>query len=142
MIISFCEIRKSVSSSFKKLKWSCSSTKMTDFEAIGEMEMIGVHHVISCLPFGQTCWLPGRVLFKLVGSFSCVEKPRDCLAACSKSESGCNSPSALIILVYNKAFPTPLPCHFPSLVLEARNFCSSRGSREGNSFQLPSVAAG
>lgn len=75
--------------------------------------MIGINHVISYLPFGQMCWLPGRVLLKLVGSLSSVEKPRDCLAARGKNESGRNSPSALIIFVYNKAFPTAFSCHFP-----------------------------
>lgn len=63
-------------------------------------------------PFGQKCWLPGGLLLKLVGSFSCVEKPRDCLASSCRGECGRNSPPALIILVYEKVFLTPLSCRF------------------------------
>lgn len=59
------------------------------------------------VPLGGNCWLPGRVSLEFVGSFSCVEKLGDCLASCVKSESGHNSHLALIILVFNKAFPAP-----------------------------------
>ena len=84
---------------------------MTSSEAAGETGMIGISHVIK-RPFRWSlwvkCWLPGRVLLKLVVSFLCVEKPGGCLASQGKSESGHNLPSALIGPMYNKASPSPL----------------------------------
>ena len=72
--------------------------------------MIGINHVI--IPFCWSLWVkcrvPGRVLLELVVSFPCVEKPGDCPASWGKSESGHNLPSALLILMYNKASPSSL----------------------------------
>lgn len=118
---------------------------MTSFEAVGETGMIGINHVI---PFCRSFWAEVLATWKNFAQafgffFLCGETKRDSLASWGKSESGRNSPSALIILMYNKACPTPLITifllHFsrpePYLFIKRDLVCSAY-------LQLPLVTAG